>query len=433
MRSQNIIFSVLLVLVTFSISRAQIQDTTYNGVNDPFSSYGLGTIDYDGLQTSAMMGHTGVAHQSTYIMNNANPASLADIRITTLDFSLRGVSSQAINSDQVVKSGSFQPSYLYLSFPIGKKAGMTLGIDQKLKTLYRINSLGSVQIGDSLLSAYQSWLGEGSLNYLNASGGYKWKNFNFGVRLDYNFGNQRSENFILFEDSVQLFGSDYLRTIQYNGLNVKLGLQYSQYLGLDSMHKLTFGAVFEPRSKISAKEEYYAKSFFGRTNFIIEDPDTFATSESARGKYHAPYSLRLGLGYQFSDKLEALVDYNYIDFRKSTLFNDSLNLGVFQKISLGMNYTPSTEPGKSTLSRTTYYAGFYLGEDYVSPNSNPLNFWGITGGLSIPFTRNVSALHLGVEYGSRGDVDQNLVRLNNTVYTLGISFSDIWFRKRYYD
>ncbi len=434
MQLRNIIYSIALSILATTPLLAQISDTSYNGVNDPFSSYGLGTIEYDGLQTSAMMGHTGAAHQSTYIMNNANPASLAHIRITTLDFSLRGISSRASTQEENEGSGSFRPSYFYLSFPIGKNAGMTMGLDQKMGTLYRLYSVSQVQVGDSSMTATQKWLGNGSLNYFTLTGGYKWKELSFGVRMDYNFGNRQTENFLLFEDSVEIFGTDYLRTVEYRGLSMDLGLQYAKYLTLDSSSKISAGFVYGPNMNFKAKEESYDKSIFYRNNFQgYNDPDTFARTESGEGKYLAPSKLRVGLGYTIKDKLEAMADFTYLDFRNSYLFNDSLNLGTFQKFSVGLNYTPSAEPSRGLLSHSTFYTGFYFGKDYIQAADNDVQFWGVTGGISIPFSRNVGSVHLGIEYGSRGDIDQNLLRITNTYYTIGISFSDIWFRKRYYD
>ncbi len=433
MQLRILTYSLLLLVISSTHSQAQISDTSYNGVNDPLSAYGLGTVIFDGQQSSGMMGHTGAAHQSAMVLNNANPASISKMRVSTLDFSLQGINSRAIGTDQNQKSGAFTPSYFYLTLPVGKKGGMSMGIDQKMSTLYRISSLQQTSVEDSFLMTEQKWLGRGSLSYITLGGAYQWKDFSLGLRVDYNFGNQQTENFILFTDSVQIFGSDYLRNIQYRGLSTRLGLQYSKYINFDSTQKVSAGIAFEPRSNISAKEISVEKSFFGRTNFQVGEQDTFYSSNTGRGNYNAPYSIRLGIGYVLRDKLEALMDYSYIDFRKSTLFDDSLSLGTFQKFSAGLNFTPSIEPGKSTFSLTTYYAGFYFGRDYFQAQGHPVRFWGITSGLSIPFSRNLGKLHLGIEYGARGNVDDNLIKINNTIFTFGVSFSDIWFRKRYYD
>ncbi len=430
MQLRIITFSTLLTFLFLHTATAQIADSSYNGVNDPFSYYGIGTVMYDGQQTSAMMGHTGAAHQSVYQVNTSNPASLANIRITTIDFSLQGISSNATTNNQIEKSGSFRPSYFYLTYPVGKNAGMTLGIDQKMSTLYRIRNNYNQPIGDTVTRATQQWVGNGSLNYINVSGAYRWRALNFGLRMDYNFGNQQTENYINYTDSTDILGTDYLGTTEYRGLGVELGAQYTHLLQPDSSKKIVLGMVYGISPQLSTTRESYSTNFFYRNSNRI---DTFAQSDRERGTYNGPSKIKVGIGYTLKNKLEALVDYTQLSFADNYLYGDTLASGNFSKLSAGVSFTPKFESVKNTFSRSTYYMGFYTGKDYIRANDNEVTFWGITGGLSIPFGRRLSQLHLGIEYGSRGSVSSNLLRMQNTVYTIGISFSDLWFQKRYYN
>ncbi len=430
MQLRNITFSSLLFLLFITQSSAQIADTSYNGVNDPFSYYGVGTVMFDGLQSAAMMGHTGTAHQSVYIVNTANPASLANIRLTTADFSLQGLSSTASSKEQTETSGSFRPSYFYLSYPVGKKAGMTLGIDQKLSTLYRIRNSYQQPVGDTSLNATQQWVGNGSMNFINISGAYRWGGLNIGLRLDYNFGNRQTENYLTFTDSFMIYGSDLVSTVEYRGFGTELGLQYAYLLTPDSSKKITIGAVYGLRANLKATKESYATNFFYQNNRRI---DTFEVIDGNSDNYSGPSKLSIGLGYKYKNKLQILADYTSLTFDDAYLLGDSLTIGNFTKFSSGVSYTPNQENGKGAFSKSTYSAGFYTGTDYMRVNDNPVNFWGITGGISLPFGRNLSLLHLGIEYGSRGTVADNRLRLRNTVYSIGISFSDLWFQKRYYN
>ncbi len=434
MQLRNVIYSFLVLsLVMVSLkSQAQIGDTSYNGVNDPLSFYGYGTVQYDGLQNGWMKGRTGVATTNRYSPNTINPASVSYVMLTALDFSIEGVSSTTSNSSMTAVSGGFYPSYFNLSIPVGKKGGLAFGLNQKLRTLYRIQSQEKELVNDTLMNIRRSLKGDGSLNAFKFAGAYQViPNLSLGLTLNYNFGNQTQDQYIQFVDSTYLLGTSYYRNWVVNGFSYQIGANYRMVLSADSNKSLAIGATYTPARFLKVTEDNVDKNFLVNPN--TTRADTFSSVFGREGKLGMASSFSVGLEYNLNDKLLANIDYLSMDFSNATYMEEDRNLNTYTRISMGAAFTPTRDFTKTPFSRATYSTGFYTGDDYILANGNEVKFWGVTGGLSLPLNRNLGEVRFGVEYNNRGDINQNLVNSRNTIFRFGISFSDIWFKKRYYD
>lgn len=58
---------------------------------------------------------------------------------------------------------------------------------------------------------------------------------------------------------------------------------------------------------------------------------------------------------------------------------------------------------------------------------------GITLGFGLPLKNSKSILNLNLEYGSRGIINQNLVREDYVKIGLGVSINENWFFKRKFE
>jgi len=85
-----------------------------------------------------------------------------------------------------------------------------------------------------------------------------------------------------------------------------------------------------------------------------------------------------------------------------------------------------------------YRAGFSFGPDYVNMQEE-LPRLGVSVGLGLPLANynrlspdQFSIINVALEYNKRGNND-NLLKENLFRVSVGLSFSDLWFRKRKYE
>lgn len=57
-----------------------------------------------------------------------------------------------------------------------------------------------------------------------------------------------------------------------------------------------------------------------------------------------------------------------------------------------------------------------------------INDYGMTFGLGLPV--GLSKINIGFELGKKGTTTQNLIQENYFNLNIGLSLSDLWFRKR---
>ncbi len=84
--------------------------------------------------------------------------------------------------------------------------------------------------------------------------------------------------------------------------------------------------------------------------------------------------------------------------------------------------------------RIRYRAGFNYDNGYLAINDNKIDGYTITAGIGFPvgFATN-SVINLSYAYGSKGQIQNILVKENYHTLTLNFSLEDLWFRKRRID
>jgi hypothetical protein len=94
---------------------------------------------------------------------------------------------------------------------------------------------------------------------------------------------------------------------------------------------------------------------------------------------------------------------------------------------VGIERSPSRTPGAGLWDRLAIRIGSYYHQTYYVVNGEGIDEWGVTGGLSIPFSGE-NRLNISVEYGGRGRTENNLIREDIFRLTFGLSLSELWFQ-----
>ena len=419
---------LLLTSVTFLAQRTNSSPYSYFGIGEEFSET---TVE------QSSMGGIGVAFNHYKYLNFTNPAAYSDLRYTTYSFGI-------LNNDLTVKSGtstqnvnSTSLSYFALAFPIGNKAGLSIGLQPVSSIGYSLTN--SLTDDNGELSEISSFSGNGGVNRVYSSFGIKVaKGFSVGLEADYNFGNV--DNSILNRRSNVSLGTKFDEITVIEGASVKLGVQYQKELKNKLI--LNAGATFKLGNSLNVTgDDYlYSLTFNGSGS---ESPRDTVSSNKIDGKFNLPLKSIVGVGIGRSDKWYAGLEYENQEAISTTGLvastSGAYRYGSSNRISLGGFYLPKINSISNYWNRVTYRAGARFEKSGLmvdgsgnNTNFTPIDDFGISFGLGLPLQR-LSSVNLGFEFGKRGTTNNNLIEENYFNFRLSLSLTDKWFEKRKID
>ena len=276
--------------------------------------------------------------------------------------------------------------------------------------------------------------GSGGTNKVFLGFGYEiFKDFSIGIQGNYLFG--KIDNSIVNQLKDVSLATKYQTVANVNSLSVNTGLQYKKEL--KNKLNLHFGANFNLESEIESKgNEYLYSVVLGS----YESPRDTTLNVESTGKLKFPLKSSLGIGVGKENKWYAGIDYT---FQKAleldgSIFNNysRIKYDDSNKISLGGYYTPKFNSIASYWDRVTYRAGLKLertgllvdgignGNDFTA-----IDDFGISFGVGLPVSNQLSNLNVGFEFGKRGKITNGLIQENYINFRLSLSLNDKWFRK----
>jgi len=419
---------LLLTSVTFLAQRTNSSPYSYFGIGEEFSET---TVE------QSSMGGIGVAFNHYKYLNFTNPAAYSDLRYTTYSFGI-------LNNDLTVKSGTSKQnvnstslSYFALAFPIGNKAGLSIGLQPVSSIGYSLTN--SMTDNNGELSEISSFSGNGGVNRVYSSFGIKVaKGFSVGIEADYNFGNV--DNSILNRRSNVSLGTKFDEITVIEGTSVKLGVQYQKELKNKLI--LNAGATFKLGNSLNVTgDDYlYSLTFNGSGS---ESPRDTVSSNKIDGKFNLPLKSIVGVGIGRSDNWYAGLEYENQEAISTTGLvastSGAYRYGSSNRISLGGFYLPKINSISNYWNRVTYRAGARFEKSGLmvdgsgnNTNFTPIDDFGISFGLGLPLQR-LSSVNLGFEFGKRGTTNNNLIEENYFNFRLSLSLTDKWFEKRKID
>lgn len=422
---------VVLILITSTTLIAQRTSSS------PYSFFGIGEQYSPRTVEQNSMGGIGVAYNHYKYLNFTNPAANAYLRQTTYTFGV-------LNNDLTVKSGGEKQSststslnYIALGFPIGSKAGFSLGLQPISSVGYSLSNNEYNSNND--LTAISLYNGEGGVNRIYGSFGMQIvKGFTLGLEADYSFGNIES-NITNQRANVSL-ATRYKEKSTVKGGSIKLGAQYQKLLK-DNLY-YNAGATFKFGNdlSISGNEYLYSLTFNSTGSEIPRDTISIGVIS---GKYKLPVKSVLGFGMGKFDKWYVGLEYENQNAFETEGFlantNEAYKYESSNRFSLGGFYLPKINSISSYWDRVTYRAGLRfekvgLAVDGSGSNTNftSINDFGISFGLGLPL-KQLSNVNLGLEYGKRGTTANNLVQENYFNLRISLSLNDTWFQKRKID
>ncbi|MGB1042177.1 MAG: hypothetical protein ACPGU6_02190 [Tenacibaculum sp.] len=396
----------------------------------PYSYFGLGENFEAVTVEQASMGGLGVAFKDTYHLNFTNPAANADLRAATyaLGGSLSFLTIKEGNDSQTGNSTNLR--YIALGFPIGKKAGFSVGLQP-------YSSVGYSLLDNQNANDVTLFSGEGGTNRIYASFGmYAFKNFSVGIETSFIFGT--IENSIVNQVSAAPRPTKHQEELNIRGGQFKFGAQYKREY--KNKLQLFTGASIVLESDLSAKGNETMFSFSAING--ERDVKDVLFDRTVNGDVTIPVKSTFGAGIGKENKWYVGVNQQ---FQSALSTNSTLiaNGGAYKyedssKLSIGGYYIPKVNSISSYWDRVTYRAGLRFEDTGLlvksGNNFSSITDFGINVGLGLPLPRELSNVNIGFEYGQKGTTNNNLIKENYFNVRLSLSLNSInWFQKRRID
>jgi hypothetical protein len=414
------------------------EDGAYSAFT-PYSVYGIGNMSKPGTAFNMSMGGVGIATRNRRFVNTLNPASVTarDTLSFMADFGLSGQATSYRQGDLKSFNNILNINDFVISFPIYKSSAFMIGLTPYTNVGYKFSYIEQDPdiIGHTGTLGYSA-NGYGSIYQLFAGGGVTlFDNLSLGAQFIYYFGNiDKTVDLIFGDSSSRSIYSGYV--LQLNGTTAKLGLQYEK--PISSGHTLTLGATYKFGSKIKGHVTDFAYAN------LSSQTDTIRNNVSSPAENNLKFAGELGVGLSLrrAEKWSAEIDYLRSDWSGSGFDSASgfASVGVntfsassSQSIRAGFELTPNRNDIRYMYKRWTYRLGAYYDESYYRFNGNTVTAYGITLGMTIPVYMGYNGITVGLEFGQRGRVTDNMIRERYFGFNVGFNIFDIWFRKQRYD
>ena len=411
---KKIVISACLLLSLVSFAQ--------EGTSSPYSFYGIGDVRFKGTLENRSMAGVAVEQDSIH-MNLQNPASYANLKLTT--FTLGGTygTNTLKNSTESASARRSTLDYLAVGLPLGK-FGVGFGLIPYSSVGYKIES-----ISENTLENNRRFSGTGGLNKAFLGVGYKIaSNFNIGADVNYNFGKIETNSFE-FISGVPI-GTRELNSADLSGVNFNLGMMYQTkiYKKITLFSSLTYSL----ESDLTSKNTRNISTVIYNSNFDLATVDALEDSKTeASITMPSKISLSAGIGEARKWLVGGKISYGKTSGQANN-YNDKANVGYgrYGSVSLGGYYIPDYNSFSTYTKRIVYRAGIKYEKTGLVINSESINDRGVTFGLGFPITGSFSNVNFGFELGKKGTTKANLIQENYANFSVSFSLNDKWFEKR---
>ena len=398
------------------------------------------------------MGDVKYAMDRPFYLNYANPASYSSLKAATFSVGAMLNRTRTFNEESTQDNDNGSLRYFGLGIPLSKKIGIAIGARPYTSLGYRISIDSDISYPSSLQTVYE---GEGGMNIIYGGMGYElFKDsthaLSLGVNANYYIGNNKQSAFNKLDNSTGALSSMYLGSYVTSDFGFDLGLTYKinveQLFGKSNTkteNTLTFGGSYSIPTYLKTRFEYFAGSYYAN-NAVLVITDTLEYSLDSTSIF-MPQRFGFGINYQLLNRhtksiwiIEA--DYESNSWSNLKVNQRETNLKNTTRYSFGLQFIPDSEGIRNFFSLLRYRVGANYKETRIELDGTRVIDMSASAGFGIPLVKSksiyssASTIDFGVELGSRGSVENGLIREQYTNLYIGLSFSpnfwDRWFKKR---
>ena len=429
-------------LVLSSFSAFAGDGGSYAGYT-PYSIYGIGDLSMPGTAYNKTMGGVGIASRNHRYVNVLNPAAVTarDSLAFMSDFSIYENNKILSQDGHTSANNLFNINNFLVSFPLfySKVAdgAMMFGIRPYSSTGYSFGYYDTnPQAIASVGNISHSYTGLGSIYQVYATVGAEFfDRFSAGAEFIHYFGNVKKTYTETLTDAAAL-GISKVSDMTLSANTAKFGLQYEQPVG--NKMTLGIGAVYSLDARLGG---YLTNSVTSGETTKSSTVDTLANLST---KAYLAGEAGVGLSIVYGNKFRAEVDYTRSDWTRSG-FEGITGLavggpsgplftsGVSESLRAGVEYIPNPGDIRYYHKLIAYRAGVYFTKEYFNYSGNPVYTRGITLGVTLPVFRWNNGLTLGMDFGQRGSLKNNMVKETYVGFSLGFNLFDVWFQQPRYE
>ena len=462
---------LLFVLLTMSISLTAQEAS-------PYSRFGPGFFVDQTSIANRSMGGLNATYFSQEGININNPASYAHIELVSFEGAFSSYVKRLKQNDLSERVADLNLAYMTFSLPIQDYWGVTLGLTPYISKNYAFRDTIRTADNFTVLNEFE---GSGTIYKFFFGNGFKYKGTALGFNVGYLFGHLNNDilglvgdedgavdpySFATWKSSrtqingfVWDVGAMYELTLkkadpktQKNGLSLNLGISGHSNYNLEKGINIEGGNYTFVGAQINALrgENQSLNDFL--TGISPNSLDTVGTGDQSNVPLTLPATLNAGFLIKKGNNWSTGMDFSWTPYSNYVGFegNDADKLENGWRVAVGGEFLPIA--GKSGgdirskfFTQLKYRAGFSFAKSPVSVRGTQINEFGINFGLAIPVLRTytseegyiaqrgVHAFSLGFGFGSRGTLNDNLVKENFFNINLGLSLNDKWFVKRRYN
>ena len=419
-------FSLLLILLTSLIPGSTI--AFGQGLDDGslYSRYGVGElVSFSSSQAQALGGASTALISPDYI-NFGNPATWSRQQLVRLavgaQFDQLYSQDAAGRSEQFLR-GNFNA--LQIGIPLwSQRVGLGLSYEPYSRIHFQVSSPGTLTAEGQDLAYQINYEGSGGLHQARVGLGFKLNSWaSFGATTDFLFGISEVSRRTTFQSS------DLLET------NLTTS---TRLFGITSTAGVTFSIEGESSALVIAATGTVPTTLNGTRILTLGeslDLDTLGTSTD--GKVKLPFQLSAGASLRYQNRWLISAEIRHAPWSNAsselsfTGF-DSNHLRDRTRYSLGLEFTPAaTSLQAGYFRRTSYRLGVYRDEMYASPVAGrDVSITAVTGGLGLPTLFYGTRIDLSFEIGTRGSIDNNLIRDRYIGVSATLNIGERWFVKR---
>lgn len=423
---QKILFFAVVFFMTAGGIFAQAD------ISSPYSRFGLGTMSKNKSNTMIQgMGGISNALDGKHLLNNANPASYAEIDSLTFlfdaGFYMKSVTYRTSNASERGSDASFD--YFDMGFGVTRWWKMGAGASPYSNRSY--SSMAEF-VWSQDYPYNIDYDGIGGLNRLYWANGFKiFKNLSLGVKMNYIFGNVSDETTLYFPDYVNFLNERRTINLHFNNLTFDFGLIFKQNFKND--YKLQIGLTYGMPANMRAHRNVFIRTMFkGYGSFVESVVDTILYTSNERVDVKYPQSFGAGITLQKGDNWLVGVDFNWSNWEAFRMNNVNDSLQNSWNVAVGASYTPSHTTVSSYIRKINYRAGFNYEQTFFNFYGKSINKYYVTLGVGLPIQRAQTTVNIAAEIGRMGTTQDNLVQETYFNISFGVSIHDRWFVKRRY-
>jgi hypothetical protein len=428
----KIIKSLLVALLCLPLLSVAQQNTI-----SPYSSFGIGEFQSQGFALNTDLGGLGIALRSNNQLNLLNPASISALTLTSFEVGVKGSSLFLKDANLQQEAFSSTMAYLSLGFPVAKGVGVSVGLLPYSFKGYQLSQNSVWTNNIDTLNTNIDYIGSGGLNraYFNV-GAELFKGFSVGATANAIFGTleQRRD---LWSDEPDFINRRDESLYTVKDFSFDAGIQYQTNI---KDKQLIFGATYSPQANLEARNKgsIYTYNIVNNFEYIR---DTVSVDVSNSNGLTLPMAFGAGLSLGEEDHWFVSSEFEFKEWSQLSLFETpSVELQNATQIKLGAWIIPNKKDVHRYWKNIQYRMGVNYNTGYLAIaelNSDAaqtsIKDLSLSLGFGLPLKRSNTIANIGVQFGKRGTVENNLVEEKYIKFHLAFTFNDKWFTKRKID